>query len=266
MRSRTAALSSARRRAVGLCLILTAAWSMASPSQAASPQADLSISKTGSRDPVTVGEMLTYTLRVANDGPDAASSVVATDSLPPEVTFVSASPSCTHGGGTVTCSHASIPSGNAVTFQIDVRPTAHGTIRNTARVSAATADRDPNDNIATLLTTVRQIATRLVARPLVLDVLPTVVVRLGSAEATLTRADTGAPLAGELIIFHAGSTELCRARTAASGIAKCTVPLLPNLVIAILNLGYDARFDGTTLYAASTDDGPLLRVSGVIGS
>jgi uncharacterized repeat protein (TIGR01451 family) len=227
-------------------------------------EADLSIFKSGSPDPVNVGEDLTYTLQVANAGPDAASGVVVTDTLPAQVTFVSASAGCVHANGTVKCSQASIPQGDGVTYQIVVRPTSHGTLVNVARVTAGSGDPDPQNNTATLLTTARRIPTALEARPLVLDVLPTVVVRVGSAEARLTRADTGAPLAGELVIFTAGATELCRARTDAAGVARCTVQLAPSMVVAIANLGYNARFDGTNQFAPTSDDAPLVRVSGVI--
>jgi uncharacterized repeat protein (TIGR01451 family) len=59
-------------------------------------QADLEISKADSPDPVTVGDNLTYTITVTNNGPDAAANVVVTDTLPSGVTFVSASPGCVH--------------------------------------------------------------------------------------------------------------------------------------------------------------------------
>jgi hypothetical protein len=137
---------------------------------------------------------------------------------------------------------------------------------NIARVRSSVNDPDPQDNTATLFTTVRQIPTQLVARPLLLDALPlpTVVVRVGSAEARLTRTDTNVPLPGQVVIFTAGATELCRDTTDASGVARCTVSLLPNLVVAIANLGYEARYAGTAEFAPSRDDAPLVRLNGAI--
>ena len=44
--------------------------------------ADLSIAKSDSPDPVVAGTQLTYTLEVENDGPDIALDVVVTDTLP----------------------------------------------------------------------------------------------------------------------------------------------------------------------------------------
>src|SRR5207247_11469347 len=57
------------------------------PQAARTPQADLSIVKTDSPDPVQSGQELTYTLTVTNNGPDVATDTVVTDSLPSRVTF-----------------------------------------------------------------------------------------------------------------------------------------------------------------------------------
>ncbi|HET7087029.1 MAG TPA: DUF11 domain-containing protein, partial [Anaerolineae bacterium] len=46
------------------------------------PVSDLAISKTGAPDPVVAGELLTYTLRVTNDGPSTAVNVLVEDGLP----------------------------------------------------------------------------------------------------------------------------------------------------------------------------------------
>ena len=45
-------------------------------------EADLEITKSDSPDPVTTGSDLTYTITVTNNGPDAATSVTVTDTLP----------------------------------------------------------------------------------------------------------------------------------------------------------------------------------------
>jgi uncharacterized repeat protein (TIGR01451 family) len=54
------------------------------------PEADLSITKTGSPDVVLPGNNITYTITVTNEGPSNATGVVVTDLLPAGVTFVSA--------------------------------------------------------------------------------------------------------------------------------------------------------------------------------
>ena len=61
---------------------------------AVTPQADLSVTKAGPGS-VNAANNITYTLTVANAGPSVATSVVVTDALPANVTFISAT-----GGGT----------------------------------------------------------------------------------------------------------------------------------------------------------------------
>src|SRR5205807_2181623 len=81
--------------------------------------ADLSIAKSDSPDPVLQGQNLTYHLAVTNNGapsgPSTTSGVKVTDSLPAEVSFVSATPSrgtCS-GTSTITCSFGVLPGGAA---------------------------------------------------------------------------------------------------------------------------------------------------------
>ena len=98
------------------------------PSNAA---ADLSLTKTDSPDPVLAGELLTYTLTAHNAGPQDATGVTLTDTLPGGVTFDSATPSqgsCSQASGTVTCALGTIADEGTATIQILVRPSAPGTM------------------------------------------------------------------------------------------------------------------------------------------
>ena len=54
--------------------------------------ADLETAVSCAPDPVTAGNQLTYTSTVTNNGPNNASSVSLTDSLPNEVAFVEVTP------------------------------------------------------------------------------------------------------------------------------------------------------------------------------
>jgi uncharacterized repeat protein (TIGR01451 family) len=54
--------------------------------------ADLLISKDDYPDPVAPGRLLTYTLNVVNNGPDSATNVTITDTLPADVTYISSQP------------------------------------------------------------------------------------------------------------------------------------------------------------------------------
>jgi uncharacterized repeat protein (TIGR01451 family) len=119
--------------------------------------ADLRLTKTASLEPAVGGGLLTYTLAVTNDGPDAATNVIAVDALPPQVTWFS--DNCVDpppAGQIVTCSLGTIPAFNSVSvdIQVLVSPTASGIFANTATVSSITADPDPSDNTSSLVSTV----------------------------------------------------------------------------------------------------------------
>ncbi len=120
------------------------------------PTADLSISKSDSPDPVTVGGSLTYSLTVSNSGPNAAANVVVTDTLPASATLLLTSPtqgSCT-GTSTVTCNLGTLNNGATATIVIVVTPTSAGSISNAATVTSTTNDPNNSNDSTTTTTTV----------------------------------------------------------------------------------------------------------------
>ncbi|HZI86786.1 MAG TPA: Calx-beta domain-containing protein, partial [Pyrinomonadaceae bacterium] len=129
--------------------------------QARAANADLSINMFDSPDPVGAGSTLTYTVTLTNNGPERAESIVVTDNLPAEVTFIS----CTAAGGGVcggtgnsrTVTFSSLAPGDMVniTLVTGVNSSVSGvTISNTAMVSSAATDPNPNNNSVTITTTV----------------------------------------------------------------------------------------------------------------
>jgi uncharacterized repeat protein (TIGR01451 family) len=130
------------------------------PATAFAQTADLSIAKTDSADPVSVGSEFTYTLTVANAGPDGATGVEVVDTLPNEVDFVSATPSqgtCDlQGSKRVNCALGSLGSSASATVQIRVRATRDGQASNTASVSGTPADSNAANNEDTEQTTIQQ--------------------------------------------------------------------------------------------------------------
>ncbi len=121
--------------------------------------ADLAITKSDNVDPVTAGNELTYTVTVTNNGPDTVTQVLATDTLPAGVTFVSANPgqgSCSENSGVIGCELGLMEPGDTVNIAITVlvpEALAGTTITNTAVVSGSTDDV-PGNNTATEDTTV----------------------------------------------------------------------------------------------------------------
>jgi len=119
--------------------------------------ADLSVTKTGSPNPVTVGQNLTYTVIATNNGPSPATGATLTDTLPTGVTFVSVSStqgSCAQAGGTVSCDLGNLAVSANATVTIVVTPTMAGMISNTVTVTANEPDPNPGNNTATQNTTV----------------------------------------------------------------------------------------------------------------
>jgi uncharacterized repeat protein (TIGR01451 family) len=122
------------------------------------PVADLSLTKTDAPDPAPVGGNLTYTLKVTNSGPDPATNVSVSDTLPAGVSFVSASSSQGTCSGTilVTCNLGTLNNGTTATVTIIVQPTlvavAASPITNTASVTATEVDSNTANNLASATT------------------------------------------------------------------------------------------------------------------
>ncbi len=113
------------------------------------PQADLSIVKVGTPNPVMIGEVLTYTLTITNNGPSDATGVMVTDNLPASVTFVSVDSSqgsCAEAALVVTCDLGTIVAGADATVIIEVTPNELGTLNNEATVTSDIGDPNPEDN------------------------------------------------------------------------------------------------------------------------
>jgi len=117
--------------------------------------ADLTATLTDAADPVIAGGHVSYTVTIDNLGPNNASAITVTNTLPSDVTFVSASGSgwsCSNAGQTVTCTRASLNSGvtaPALTITAQVTGAITGTITDSVTVSSTTGDPDPNNNTAT---------------------------------------------------------------------------------------------------------------------
>jgi uncharacterized delta-60 repeat protein/uncharacterized repeat protein (TIGR01451 family) len=125
---------------------------------AAPPAADLRVTQSDAPDPVLVGQGLTYTVTVTNNGPAAASGVTLTDTLPAGVAFVSATAGCGEVSGVVSCNLGGLASGAEATVTIAVTPQAAATIANQASASASETDPNPTDNTASEATTVNAAA------------------------------------------------------------------------------------------------------------
>ena len=116
-------------------------------------QADLAVSITAQPDPVVAGNVLTYSLAVTNNGPDTASQVVLSDTLPGNA-LVLDTPACAQSEGGMECSLGDIPPGTRVERAIRVQTGQTGQAVNTASVSAPENDPNPANNSGTLTTAI----------------------------------------------------------------------------------------------------------------
>jgi uncharacterized repeat protein (TIGR01451 family)/fimbrial isopeptide formation D2 family protein len=113
------------------------------------PSADLSIEKTVSPTEAGVPGEVTYTLTVANAGPDAAQNVLVKDELPAGESYLASDAGCSVSGQLVTCPLGELPDGSTRTIHLTVKletSLAEQTVTNTAEVTSTTGDPDPHNN------------------------------------------------------------------------------------------------------------------------
>src|SRR5262249_54021860 len=125
---------------------------------AAVPSADFTVTMRAAPSLVAVGNDLTYTIIVTNNGPDAATGFTLTDLLPGTVTLRSVTP--TQGIcevpdiSTVSCRLRTVANGGSATVTIVVTPTQVGRITNSASGRAIVTNPNSANNTATVTTTV----------------------------------------------------------------------------------------------------------------
>jgi uncharacterized repeat protein (TIGR01451 family) len=124
-------------------------------------EADLTITKTTVDSPAVIGDELTWTVVVTNQGPSDAFDVTVTDTVPTSVTGVAvdggADWTCTVAGNDVSCRHVgALAALDSADFTVTgtVMATAYPELVNTASVSTSTPEPDIDDNTATSTTPV----------------------------------------------------------------------------------------------------------------
>jgi uncharacterized repeat protein (TIGR01451 family) len=148
---------------------ITAAGSIVDPGSSLSdtitttviPLADLSVAKTVTPDPVDPGETLTFTVHVTNTGPYTATGLVVTDTLPADVTEITAldDTACRVEGVDVVCEPGGELTPTASTsFQLTATAPLSGLIENHAIVTSDVFDPDLEDNEITRFVAVRPVA------------------------------------------------------------------------------------------------------------
>ncbi len=134
---------------------------------------DISVTKTGAPAAVSPGGQLTYTINVANAGPDPGVNLSLTDTLPAQLSFVSlatpvgwqCSTPAPGSGGTVSCTRNTLLSGgnSTLTLVTTVAPTAPvgGTISNSVSIDSESFDPVGSNDNATAANTIAASAPSL---------------------------------------------------------------------------------------------------------
>jgi len=121
---------------------------------------DLLLEKTADKSTVGTGQTLSYNIAVSNNGASDATEVEIIDTLPTDVTFISASVtaaggSCLLDNNTVTCLIDRVATGAGEIVTIDVTtPASEMTLTNEASVSAVQIDEDALNDVASVSTIV----------------------------------------------------------------------------------------------------------------
>jgi uncharacterized repeat protein (TIGR01451 family) len=122
----------------------------ASGASAAVGPTDVSLTKSDTADPVTVGDTFGYVITVKNTGFVAdAGNVTTTDTLPSQVSYVSATPSagtCSKSGSKVTCDLGQLNAGASASVTITVKASKSGTASDTASLTSAD-DTNATNNV-----------------------------------------------------------------------------------------------------------------------
>src|SRR4051794_12596960 len=133
-------------------------------------QADLGLAKSVNDATPNVGENVTFTVVLTNNGPDTATHVSVHDQLPAGLTFVSATPSQgTYNSGTGTWTVGTVATSTPQVLQIQATVTSPSALTNSATIAGADqSDVNPGNNTANATVTPQQAdlsLTKIVSDP-----------------------------------------------------------------------------------------------------
>ena len=140
----------------------------------AAESANLKVIKSLTRSSPHVGELLTFNVSVANQGPSPATGVAVTEVLSAGLAYESAAASQgAYNSATGIWTVGSIANAGSAGLTITARVTQAGTVTNTASVTASDQpDPNPTDNTASVTLTTQTIADLAVAKTLTGPAIP----------------------------------------------------------------------------------------------
>ncbi|MFE0155990.1 choice-of-anchor P family protein [Nonomuraea sp. NPDC059007] len=220
---------------------------------------DVGVAITAAPDPVRGGETLTWTVKATNEGPNPASSVEVTTTLPPEVAFVDSTGPCVRDAAKVTCHLGELTRGTS--RQITIRAKVQDDVVHSGEECTITATAvidnlaGPDPNAAN--DTARAETHVLVKTGLKVNGPANVA---NDAPATLKATLTDAadrPVKDRPVTLTLGTgsaAQSCQARTDAAGVASCVIASVAQPATAT-SVAIKASFTGDACYLPSDASG-----------
>ena len=109
---------------------------------------DIAVTKRADRASASVGEQVTYTLIVTNDGSGPAAAVGLVDPMPSQETFVSVNDPACSGGAVVDCALGTLGPGISRSITVVALARSPGTATNVATVSTTSPETNTANNQA----------------------------------------------------------------------------------------------------------------------
>jgi uncharacterized repeat protein (TIGR01451 family) len=137
------------------------------PTSPPPPRIDLAITKAAAPNPATLGQAITWTIVVKNNGPDQATGVTVGDAVPAGTSLVSVATSqgSCKSGAMVECDLGSMPAGKSATVTLVTTAQTTGTLTNTAMVVGKESETNTANNTATATDVVRGVLTPPKVKP-----------------------------------------------------------------------------------------------------
>jgi uncharacterized repeat protein (TIGR01451 family) len=232
-----------------------------SASTTISANADLGVAKSGPASAVA-GTNVSYTIDVTNNGLADASSVMLTDTLPANTTFVSLAQAsgpafnCTTGA-TISCSIATLTAGSAASFALTVKVSsgATGSISNTANIASATPDSNTANNSSAATTTITTTADVSINKTA-----PSAVNAGATVTYTITVANSGPSDAQSVTWSDAlpANTTFASENQTSGPTFNCTTGATITCAIGTLTNGASATFTVVAGVSNATPNGTVL--------
>lgn len=244
--------------------------------------ADVTVTNTGAPDPVVVGNNLTYTQVVTNNGPSAAANVTLTEAIPANTTFqsivVPAGWSCTTPAvgatGTIQCVASSLASGASSSFSVvvNVSPstTAGTSLSSTVSVSTTTTESNLANNTATATGNTVALSTQSDLSITITDSPDPVLAGNNITYAAVVRNNGPAAAANTYMTLGVPANTTFQSVTVPAG-WTCTTPAVGatgtiTCTIGSLAVGATANFSVQVQVAAGTTSGTSIGVNATTGT